>query len=69
MERTFFLFYQNGRVEMLEEKTEARNVGVQGLAVSQMSQMIGVTLSLSVPVASYKSTCWDELVLKNSSCR
>lgn len=54
---------------MLEEKTEARNVGVQGLAVSQMSQMIGVTLSLSVPVASYKSTCWDELVLKNSSCR
>lgn len=54
---------------MLEEKTEARDVGVRGLAVSQMSQMIGVTLSLSVPAASYKNTGWDKLVRKNSSCR
>lgn len=54
---------------MSEEKTEARNVGVQGQAVSQMSQLIGVTLSLSVPAASYKNTRWDELVLKNASCR
>lgn len=37
--------------------------------VSQMSQMIGVTLSLSVPTASYRNTCWDELVLKKLSCR